>query len=206
MNKKVDVGLHFLGGSGIGRYGSSGLSDATVRPDGTMALLRNYQGLGTLQFHPTPKLDIYFNVGGEFTNRAGYSKAGGAPSTDNEGYGYPTLNNSGCWTETLPVTGPSTSSNTGVPTGVGGSTGFIPGPLGNCTGDIRRVIEGTVGFWYRFYNGPRGRIQAGAQYSNYIRDAFSGVGATGLPGGFGASGEPHADENMIFTSFRYYLP
>ena len=206
MNKKVDVGLHFFGGSGIGRYGSSGLSDATVRPDGTMALLRNYQGLGTIQLHPTPKLDIYFNVGGEFTNRAGYSKTGGASSTNNEGYGYPTLNNSGCWTETLPVTGPSTSSNTGVPTGVGGSTGFIPGPLGNCTGDIRRVIEGTVGFWYRFYNGPRGRIQAGAQYSNYIRDAFSGVGATGLPGGFGVSGEPHADENMVFTSFRYYLP
>jgi hypothetical protein len=206
MNKKVDVGVHFFGGSGIGRYGSSGLSDSTVRPDGTMALLRNYQALGTLQFHPTPKLDIYFNAGGEFTNRAGYSKTGGAPSTDNEGYGYPNLNNSGCWTETLPVTGPSSSSNTGVPTGVGGSTGFIPGPLGNCTGDIRRVIEGSVGFWYRFYNGPKGRIQAGMQYSNYIRDAFSGVGITTLPGGFGTSGEPHADENMIFTSVRYYLP
>jgi len=206
MNKKVDVGVHFFGGSGIGRYGSSGLSDSTVRPDGTMALLRNYQALGTLQFHPTPKLDIYFNAGGEFTNRAGYSKTGGAPSTDNEGYGYPNLNNSGCWTETLPVTGPSSSSNTGVPTGVGGSTGFIPGPLGNCTGDIRRVIEGSVGFWYRFYNGPKGRIQAGMQYSNYIRDAFSGVGITTLPGGFGTSGEPHADENMVFTSFRYYLP
>ena len=44
------------------------------------------------------------------------------------------------------------------------------------------------------------------QYSNYIRDAFSGVGITTLPGGFGTSGEPHADENMVFTSFRYYLP
>jgi hypothetical protein len=208
LNKKVDFGLHFFGGSGIGRYGSSGLSDATVRPDGTLALLRNYQALGTLQFHPTPKLDIYFNVGGEFTNRAGYSKTGGAPSTDNEGYGYVTLNNSGCWTETLPVTGPSTSSNTGVPTGVGGATGFIPGPLGNCTGDIRRVVEGTVGFWYRFYNGPKGRIQAGMQYSNYIRDAFSGVGTTSALSIFpiGSTGEPHADENMVFTSFRYYLP
>ena len=203
MAKKVDIGLHFFGGSGIGRYGSSGLSDATVRPDGTMALLRNYQGLGTIQLHPTPKLDIYFNVGAEFTNRAGFSKTGGAPNTDNEGYGYPTLNNSGCWTETLPVTGPSTSSNTGVPTGVGGSTGFIPGPLANCTGDIRRVVEGTVGFWYRFYNGNRGRVQVGAQYSNYERQAFSGVGTSS---GIGSSGEPHADENMIFTSFRYYLP
>lgn len=208
LAKKVDLGIHFFGGSGIGRYGSSGLADATVRPDGTLALLRNYQALGTLQLHPTPKLDIYFNVGGEFTNRAGYSKTGGTPSTDNEGYGYPTINNSGCWTETLPVTGPSTSSNTGVPTGVGGSTGFIPGPLGSCTGDIRRVVEGTVGFWYRFYNGPKGRIQAGMQYSNYIRDAFSGVGTTSSSPIYpiGSTGEPHADENMIFTSFRYYLP
>ncbi len=74
--KKVDLGLHFFGGDGIGRYGSAGLPDSTTRPDGTLALLRNYQALGTLQFHPTPKLDIYLNVGGEFTNRAEYTKSG----------------------------------------------------------------------------------------------------------------------------------
>ncbi len=201
LEKKVDLGVHFFGGSGIGRYGSSGLSDATVRPNGTLALLRNYQALGTLQLHPTPKLDIYFNVGGEFTNRAGYTKPGG--TSPNEGYGYASLSNAGCWTETLPVTGPATNTNTGVPTGVGGATGYIPGPLANCNADIRRVVEGSVGFWYRFYNGPRGRVQAGMQYSNYIRQAFSGVGTAS---GIGMHGEPQADENMIFTSFRYYLP
>jgi len=196
VNKKVDVGLHFFGGDGIGRYGSGGLSDATVRPDGTLALLRNYQTMGTLQLHPMPKLDIYFNVGGEFTNRAGYAKTG---STPNEGYGYISGNNSGCNTETLPLTGVSTSSNIGVPTGIGGTTGFIVGPLGSCNGDTRRLIEGTVGFWYRFYNGPMGRFQWGAQYSNYIRNTFSGI-TSSVPY------EPHADQNMIFTSFRYYLP
>ena len=82
LEKKVDLGIHFFGGSGIGRYGSSGLSDATVRPDGTLALLRNYQALGTIQLHPTPKLDIYFNVGGEFTNRAQYAKTAGGTGTD----------------------------------------------------------------------------------------------------------------------------
>jgi hypothetical protein len=202
LAKKVDFGLHFFGGDGIGRYGSSGLSDATVRPDGTMALLRNYQALGTLQFHPTPKLDVYFNVGGEFTNRAQYIKSG---STPNEGYGALGFSNAGCWTETDPVTGPSTSSNTGVPTGVGGSTGFVPGPLANCTGDIRRVVEGTVGFWYRFYSGPKGRVQFGMQYSSYVRQAFSGVGAP-TTAAIGTSGEPKSNENMVFTSFRYYLP
>jgi len=192
MKKKVDLGVHFFGGSGIGRYGSVGLADATTRPDGTLALLRNYQWLGTLQLHPTPKLDVYFNVGGEMTNRAQYTKSG---TTPNEGFGALGLSNAGCSIETLPVTGPATNTNTGVPTGVGGSTGFIPGPLGSCNGDTRALIEGTIGFWYRFYNGPRGRVQWGAQYSNYIRKTFSGVG-----------GEPHADQNMIFTSFRYYLP
>jgi hypothetical protein len=205
LNKKVDLGVHFFGGDGIGRYGSSGLSDATTRPDGTLALLRNYQALGTLQLHPVPKLDIYFNVGGEFTNRAQYRKPGA--STPNEGYGAVSFSNAGCYTETQPITGPA-GTNLGVPTGVGGSTGFIPGALGNCTGDIRRVIEGTAGFWYRFYNGPRGRVQAGMQYSNYIRTAFSGVGAASgaFPDRLGVNGQPHADENMFFTSFRYYLP
>jgi len=194
LSKKVDLGVHFFGGSGIGRYGSAGLPDATTRPNGTLALLRNYQTLGTLQFHPIPKLDIYLNAGGEFTARAQYTKPGA--STPNAGYGALATNNSGCSTETLPLTGPATNTNTGVPDGVGGSTGFLPGPLGNCTGDTRALVEGTVGFWYRFYNGPKGRVQAGAQYSNFIRNTFSGVGGV----------QPSADQNMFFTSFRYYLP
>ncbi len=201
LHNKVDVGIHFFGGTGIGRYGSGGLPDLTVRPDGTLVPLRNYQALGTLQLHPTPKLDIYMNVGGEYSSRAGYIKSGASP---NEGYGYQTINNSGCWTETLPVTGPSTGSNTGVPTGVGGSTGFIPGPLGSCTGDTRNLIEGTIGFWYRFYNGPKGKVQYGMQYSNYVRNTWRG--APGTAGNINFSGQPHSDENMVFTSFRYYLP
>jgi hypothetical protein len=214
--KKVDLGVHFLGGSGIGRYGSAGLADATTRPDGTLALIRNYQALGTLQLHPTPKMDIYFNVGTEYEDRAQYFKSAAGPTfggsgraaTENEGYGYVGLNNSGCWTETQPVTGPSTGSNTGVPTGVGGSTGFIPGPLANCTGDTRNIVEGTLGFWYRFYNGPMGRFQWGMQFSDYVRNSWHGVGAAATlnPGGLGVSGQPTANQNMVFTSFRYYLP
>jgi hypothetical protein len=202
LQKKVDVGIHVLGGSGIGRYGSGGLPDATARPDGTLVPLRNYQALGTLQFHPVPKLDIYMNVGGEYSDRAQYAKTiGGAL---NDGYGLTTSNNSGCWTETQPVTGPATNTNTGVPTGIGGTTGFIPGPLANCTGDTRNLIEGTLGFWYRFYSGPKGRVQYGMQYSNFIRNTWRG--ALGTPGNINFSGQPHSDENMVLTSFRYYLP
>ncbi|HKS75704.1 MAG TPA: hypothetical protein VJQ82_21005, partial [Terriglobales bacterium] len=63
--KRFDIGIHALGGNGTGRYGSAGLPDVTVRPDGTLAPIRNYQGLGTLEYHG-PKLDIYGNAGGEY--------------------------------------------------------------------------------------------------------------------------------------------
>jgi hypothetical protein len=77
----------------------------------------------------------------------------------------------------------------------------------NCTGDTRNLIEGTVNFWYRFYNGPKGRPQWGAQYSNYVRNTWSGVG-TGTEAGITCvtNGAPHVDGNMVFASFRCYLP
>jgi hypothetical protein len=218
LQKKVDVGVHFLGGDGVGRYGSGGLSDLTTRfdpsstavpsiEDGTLAAIRNFQALGTLQLHPTPKLDINFYVGGEFEARAQYQKTlGGA---FNEGYGGTGLSNFGCNAEQLPYAAQSTSTSTGVPTGVAGSNGFIPGATQNCTGDTRNLIEGTVSFWYRFYKGPKGTVQYGMQYSNYVRNTWrgvaSGTGADGLPYSV-PNGAPHVDENMVFTSFRYVLP
>jgi hypothetical protein len=199
LNKKVDLGIHFFGGAGIGRYGSGGLADLTVRPDGTLVPLHNFQTLGTLQFHPNSKLDIYLNVGGEFEERAQYIKSGAVP---NEGYGAVGFSNSGCLTEVDPLTGPATNTNLGVPTGVGGGTGFIPGPLGSCTGDTRNLLEGTLGFWYRFYQGPKGRFQFGMQYSNVDRNTWRGNNTLPVT----ESIQPHGDENMVFTSFRYYLP
>ena len=65
------MGLHFLGGEGIGRYGTTGLPDATVRPNGTLALVRGYQALGTLEWH-SAKWDIYTNAGGEYAARTSY--------------------------------------------------------------------------------------------------------------------------------------
>src|ERR1700683_357421 len=199
FSKKLDAGVHFLGGSGIGRYGTAGLPDSTVRPDGTLALLRSYQALGTLEFHPTPKLDIYMNAGGEYASRASYAytnlvtgKSGTA------GYGSPAFRNDGCSVETLPIAAPGGTINT---TSVLGSNGFIPGALANCAGDTRVILEGTMGFWYRVYNGEKGRIQWGPQYSYITRNAWSGASGTA-----GVSSSPHGIDNMIFTSFRYYLP
>jgi hypothetical protein len=199
FKKKLDAGVHFLGGSGIGRYGTGQLPDSTVRPDGTLALLRNYQALGILEFHPTPKLDVYMYAGGEYASRASYAftnlvttKGGTA------GYGSPAFRNDGCSVETLPIAPPGGTINT---TAVLGSNGFIPGALANCAGDTRVLIEGTIGFWYRVYSGEKGRIQWGPQYSYITRNAWSGASGTS-----GVSSTPHGIDNMIFTSFRYYLP
>jgi hypothetical protein len=205
IHKHFDVGLHFLGGNGIGRYGTGGLVDAVARPDGVLVPVRNYQTLGTLEWHG-PRLDVYANVGGEYEDRAAFINS----SNKGVGYGSTLFNNSGCYTETPPAqttvtvaTPPTASSPTGgtasipVPGAVGTplTNGFNPGGLSNCNGDTRDLIEGTIGFWYRFYNGPKGRVQWGPQYSYIVRNTWSGKG-----------GNPSATENMFFTSFRYYLP
>jgi hypothetical protein len=188
FGKHLDLGFHVVGGDGIGRYGTAGLPDSTARPDGTMALLRNYQALGSLVFHATPALDIYAYVGGEYASRWMDGK---------EGYGSNLRRNDGCAVETLPLAAPAAAVNT---TAVLGSNGFIPGALSNCDGDTRNILEGTIGFWYRFYNGPKGRFQFGTQYSYVQRNTWSGVNSSGAGVG------PHGLDNMVFTSMRYYLP
>jgi hypothetical protein len=199
FHNKIEAGIHVLGGDGIGRYGTSGLPDSTVRPDGTLALLRNYQALGTLDLHPTPKLDVYMYVGGEYSGRDFFTFTNQVTGgTGHAGYGSPSIRNDGCSVEPLPVATPGNPPNT---TAVLGSTGFVPGSLANCAGDTRVIVEGTLGFWYRFYNGEKGRVQWGAQYSYITRNTWAGSSATA-----GVSSQPNAIDNMVFTSFRYYLP
>jgi hypothetical protein len=179
-NKHIVFGLHGFGGSGIGRYGTSGLPDAAINPDGSLHLVRTFQGLGTLEWHGK-SLDLYTNAGVEYAARTydydPFSKA-------EVGYGSPTFKNTGCYTETGPAT----------------AAGFVPGALANCTADTRNDIEGTAGFWYRFYSGPKGRFQYGMQFSYAERETWSGVAAPFT------DGAPRGLDMMVFSSFRYYLP
>jgi hypothetical protein len=180
-HKHVDFGLHGLGGSGVGRYGTGGLSDVSVRANGTLELIRSLQGLTTLEFH-TSKADVYLNAGAEYASRA----ADYDPVTKKYvGYGSPFFNNTGCVTETGP-----------------GAGGFLPGALSNCSSDTRVLIEGTAGVWFKLFDGSKeklnwGRIQFGPQYSSVIRNTWSGAKYPN---------EPQGVDNMVFTSFRYYLP
>jgi hypothetical protein len=186
FQKHVDIGIHALAGRGLGRYGTSGLSDVTVRPNGTLAPITNYQSLLTLEYH-SPKWDWYGNGGLEYNDRVQFLNSHNQPTI---GYGAEDLNNLGCGLETLPSSGLT--------------AGFNPGGLSNCNGDTKNIVEGTGGFWYKPYNGPKGRLQFGLQYSYLFRTAWAGVGtARPIPAG---TQNPTAVENMIFTSFRYYLP
>jgi hypothetical protein len=183
FDKRVVFGLHGFGGSGVGRYGAAQLSDLSIHADGTPDLIKNTQGLASLEWHGK-KLDVYLYTGAEYDSRTSDYD----PNTkEYVGYGSPHFNNSGCFTEAAPS--------------FGVTNGFNPGSLSKCTGDTRAAIEGTAGFWYRFYNGPRGKFQFGTQYSYETRQTWSGGGITPTTGT-----TPEGLDSMVFTSFRYYLP
>ena len=83
------------------------------------------QGLATLEWHG-PKIDVYFNAGAEYASRT----ASFDPITGkNVGYGAPTFNNTGCYTETGP-----------------GPGGFLPGGLSALHGRYARADRGQHGF------------------------------------------------------------
>ncbi|MEO8811612.1 MAG: hypothetical protein ABI376_01705 [Caulobacteraceae bacterium] len=63
----------------------------------------------------------------------------------------------------------------------------------NCVGNTHYIDQVTAGFWHKPYQGRFGRFQWGIQYSFTQRHAFAGNGQS-----------PVANENMVFTSFRYY--
>jgi hypothetical protein len=62
-----------------------------------------------------------------------------------------------------------------------------------CTANMKSEWQGTVGGWWKFYQGNSGMMEVGASEAYVHVDTFGGVG-----------GAPHANENIIMTSFRYY--
>ncbi len=200
VTKFADVGFHGLGGTGVGRYGTSTLPDITVHPDGTLAPIKSWQGLGSVELHPTPKLDVDFYAGGEYAQRTVYLSTLGSSAGKLIGYAPITSSNAGCNTETLP-----TSTGNGI-SGVGAAP-YNPGTPANCLGVTRVVLEGTAEIVYRFYSSPKyGRLQEVFQYSYLTRDGWAGLtsGTFGSP--TATYGAPKATNNMVFTGFRYYLP
>jgi len=192
FNRSLVVGAHALFGDGIGRYSSSLLPDATAHPGGSLELLTAGSALGSVEWHPRPRLDLYSYYGGEYVKRAyypsGYTSTTTGPTLGQPilvGYGAPTNVVYGCYLEQLP------------------SSGLATGPSSTtCQADNRNIQEGTAGYWYRFYSGTHGTLQQGIQYSYVVRHTWQGIGDPAA----GETNSPKAIDNMWFTSFRYYLP
>ncbi len=169
VKSKVDFVVEGSGGNGIGRYGSGGGIDVTLHPGNSIALIRSYHALIGPEIHIGKNLDIYAYAGEEYYARH-FSITG---PTTSVGYGSFLLSNS-------PANCTSEQTSSTVP---------------SCPNQTRYAIEGTPGFWYRFYKGPAGTVQWGMQYSYSQRALWRA-----------AFGGPKGIENQVYTSFRYYLP
>lgn len=174
--KRFELGIHGLWGQGIDRYGATQLPDTTLRPTGQLALLHGFSNYDEIVAHPTKRLDIYAEWGMDYAFRRYFANNGGL-----QGYGIPNAVNTGCSTEVPPGTAPA--------------VGFQPSGPANCAGITKDVQEPTFGYWYNIYAGEHGRLRQGFQYSYVVRNAWSGVG-----------GAPSANNNVIETSLRYYMP
>ena len=158
-----DIQADGMFGSGIGRYGSGQLPDATFRPDGQIAPLTENMEMVGGTWHSTPDLDFYVFAGREHDDSKAYYSSG-TPY----GYGNPLYVNTGCFSLTAALTA-------------------------KCTGNTQEIDQITAGLWGTPYDGDFGKFKVGVQYSYTERKAFDGIG-----------GKPLANENMLFTSFRYY--
>jgi hypothetical protein len=206
LAKRFTVGLKGLYGPGVGRYGSTTLSDVSSAPSGEFSPLHNLSALGTVEIAATPRLTVYLNYGGDYAGRSSWSGTtlgaptatknaagvwGGhwsAPAVAPVGYGSYYLSNSSCLTNAAPGYN-------------GSSTGYYPG--GSCGAQTKDVQEATAGYWYDFYKGDYGRVRLGMQYAYAVRQSWTGaVVSSNGPNGVGAKGI----DNMFWTSFRYYLP
>ena len=89
--QKLDVQFSGMSGKGLGRYGTSQLSDVTFGADGSIHAIHEFMMLGGVTLHATKKTDLYVFAGKEQQDGldlgSGY---GNAPAN---------ANNAGCFTE-----------------------------------------------------------------------------------------------------------
>ncbi|MGH7442615.1 MAG: hypothetical protein ACREKE_08095, partial [bacterium] len=64
---------------------------------------------------------------------------------------------------------------------------------GACPANLEALNQISAGTWWKAYQGRFGSLRLGLQYSYTRLSAFPGVGA-----------KPTTDDNMVFTSIRYY--
>ena len=147
LANQLDFQVSFLAGSGIGRYGSAQLPDVTVRPDGKLATVSEYDALAGLIYRPTGAWTMYGYVGVEHADSKSYAAVVNN-TTLGYGYGNPLYDNSGCLTEGSAV----------------------------CAANTSEVEQATLGVWWKYYQGTLGNLQFGVQGSYTKRKTFDGIG------------------------------
>ena len=193
VTKFADVALKGYFGPGFARYAASTLGDVTVRPNGQLEPLKTTGGLFELDFHPTKKLDIFFLDGIEYLQRTTYI----SPLTGLQvGYaGITTQNDTSCGAQSVPTN----------------ATGYGYSVTGNCSGAIRYIYESTGGLTYRFFSSPtKGRFQMQLVYSYLDKQSWQGYLGTSYANAVALGPQyfhgAQAINNMVTTSFRYYIP
>ena len=164
--KIVDFQASFIAGRGVGRYGSAQLPDATLNPTPGRGIepLRGFSALAGLTVKPAPAWTFYGYVGEEAVSRSPYEAVVSGTLTA-FGYGSSLVNNTGCETE----------------------------GVGSCGANTSRIVSGTLGGWWKFYQGWLGNGQVGLSDTWVKRETFSGIG-----------GDPSTNINITMVSFRYY--
>jgi len=182
----MEAALQLMAGSGVGRYGSSQLADATLRPDETLKPVGNLHGLLSLEGHASAKLDIFAYYGGEYAQRKVYT----TPEGNLIGYAPPNLSNSGCYA--LPVAPTSSIGNSG-------SQGSLS--ASSCGEPTKYIQEGMIGLQWRPIVSPKyGKLQYSVTYSIIQRQLWAGVGSSSTPV------SPRAQDSMVHVQMRYYIP
>jgi hypothetical protein len=163
--KMVDFQASVIAGRGVGRYGSAQLPDATINPNSLgLDPLRGFSALAGLIVRPAPAWTFYGYVGEEQVSMKAYNLSVAGKLVP-YGYGNSLYDNSGCGTE----------------------------GVGTCAANTSRIASGTLGGWWKFYQGWLGNGQLGISDTWVKREIFSGVG-----------GDPNTNINITLISFRYY--
>jgi type II secretory pathway pseudopilin PulG len=91
LGPMLEFQLSGLGGSGNGRYGSAQLPDATLKSDGRVVAIKEYQVMAGFVLKPDPAWMFYLYGGKEQASRTAYNVG-----ANGYGYGNSAYNNSGC--------------------------------------------------------------------------------------------------------------
>jgi hypothetical protein len=165
VKDKVDIIAEGLAGQGIGRYGASGLPDVTLDP-------KSGEMRPLRQGHLVSGIEYHANrrlqFFGYFGDEYAERYAYVSPTGGPAGYGSPLVSYTGCTNEVA---------------------------INTCSGANRNIYDGTVGYWFRLYQGEFGRVQYGNQVEYLHRSLWSGVGRT-----------PQGGELLVFSTVRLYLP